>query len=158
MQKHTAMNFTIDKINIDIKAENNGIRLITENENWLLPNQTIDETQIIIEKNYKIVKNHFKEKIGEVINEIDIENVCLNIVLNFFQMYNHWRSMYEREKNRDLTFLEKDFEHPYTSHRIIDYFKRKYPEIYAEKCEWMLGMTSEEFKEYLLRKEQFDNR
>jgi hypothetical protein len=158
MQKHTTMNFTIDKINIDIKAESNGIRLITENENWLLPNQTIDETKIIIEKNYKIVKNHFKKKIGEVINEIDIENVCLNIVLNFFQMYNHWRSMYEREKNRDLTFLDKDFEHPYTSHRIIDYFKRKYPDIYAEKCEWMLGMTSEEFKEYVLRKEQFDNK
>ncbi len=66
--------------------------------------------------------------------------------------------MYKRQANRDLTFLQKDFEHPYTSYHIIDYFKNKYPDNYADKCESMLEMTTEQFAEYLLRKEQFENR
>ena len=32
------------------------------------------------------------------------------------------------KKNRDLTFIIKDFEHPYTSYQIIDYFKSTYTE------------------------------
>jgi hypothetical protein len=66
--------------------------------------------------------------------------------------------MYKREAKRDLTFIQKDFEHPSTSSHIVDYFKKKYPDNYADKCEIMLGMTSEQFKEYAIRKEQFDNR
>jgi hypothetical protein len=66
--------------------------------------------------------------------------------------------IYKRETKRDLTFIQKDFEHPYTSFKIVDYFKKMYPDNYAARCEVMLGMTPEQFKEYNIRKEQFDNR
>ena len=66
--------------------------------------------------------------------------------------------MYKREAKRDLTFLQKDFEHPYTSYHVIDYFKKMYPDNYAFKCETMLEMTPEQFKEYAIRKELFDNK
>jgi hypothetical protein len=152
------MTLTIDHIFIKINKEDNGIRLTTDNENWFIPNQTIEETKKILEINYKIVKGHFQDKTGQVVTDTDLENVCFKIVLHYFQMYNHWRTMYKRQTNRDLTFLQKDFEHPYTSYQIIDYFKNKYPDNYADKCETMLEMTSEQFKEYSIRKEQFENR
>jgi hypothetical protein len=66
--------------------------------------------------------------------------------------------MYKRETKRDLTFIQKDFENPYTSSKIVDYFKKMYPDNYATRCEVMLGMTPDQFKEYNIRKEQFDNR
>jgi hypothetical protein len=152
------MTLNIDHIFIKIDKEDNGIRLTTDNENWFIANQTFEETKKILEINYKIVKGHFQDKTGQLVTDTDLENVCFKIVLHYFQMYNHWRTMYKRQTNRDLTFLQKDFEHPYTSYQIIDYFKNKYPDNYADKCESMLEMTSEQFKEYSIRKEQFENR
>jgi hypothetical protein len=152
------MTFSIDHIIVRIDNEVNGIRLTTETENLLLQNQTLIETKSVIEKNYKIVKEYFQDKMSDTITETDLENFSLKIVLHFFYMYNLWRTMYQREKNRDLTFLDKDFKHPYTSYHIIDYFKNKYPDNYADKCETILEMTSEQFKEYLISKEQFENR
>lgn len=152
------MRYNLDHITIRLEIEDNGLRLTTDLENWFIPHQTIEETRQITEKNYGIVKDHFKSKTGQSISATDLENVCFNIVLHYFQMYNHWRTMYKNETKRDLTFIQKDFEHPYTSSHIVDYFKKMYPDTYANKCEVMLGMKPEQFKEYLIRKEQFDNR
>lgn len=152
------MKYNLDHITIKLEKEGNGLRLTTDIENWFIPHQTIEETRKITEKNYGIVKEHFKRKAGQIISASDLENVCFNIVLHFFQMYNHWRKMYRRETERDLTFIQKDFEHPYTSSHIVDYFKKMYPRHYADKCEVMLGMTPEQFKEYNIRKEQYDDR
>lgn len=152
------MTIKLDSIIINISDEDNGIRLTTENENWFIPRQTLDETKAIIEKNFKIIKTYFQDKLGEIITGSDLDNVSLKITLLYFQMYNHWRTMYKRERNRDLTFIQKDFEHPYTSNEIVDYFKNKYPDSYIEKCEIMLNMTNEQVKEYIIRKEQFDNK
>jgi hypothetical protein len=156
--KKNDMKFNIDHITVNLETKSNGIRLITDIENWFIPIQTIKESKKIIELNYKIVKDHFQHKIGQLIIESDLENVSLNIVLYYFQMYNHWRTMYKRGKNKDLIFLQKDFNHPYTSYRIIYFFKKIYPDNYADKCEIMLGMTSEEFNKYEIRKVQFDNK
>jgi len=152
------MKYNLDHITIKLEKEGNGLRLTTDMENWLIPHQTIEETRQITEKNYGIVKDHFKSKTRQIISAIDLENVCFNIVLYYFQMYNHWRTMYKRETKRDLTFIQKDFEHPSTSSQIVEYFKKIYPDNYADKCEVMLGMTPEQFKEYAISKEQFDNR
>jgi hypothetical protein len=152
------MTFNLDNIKVSISDENSGIRLTTEDENWLIRRQTLDETKTIIEKNFKIIKTHFQDKLGEVITEADLSNVSLKIALRYFQMYNHWRTMYKRETNRDLTFIQKDFEHPYTSDTIVDYFKNRYPDNYVNKCEVMLNMTTEQVRKYVIRKEQFDNR
>lgn len=152
------MTFNLDTIKVNIGEEDNGIRLTTEGENWFIPRQTLEETKTILDKNFKIIKEHFLDKVGPVITESDLNNVCLKIALRYFQMYNHWRTMYKRETNRDLTFLQKDFEHPYTSDTIVDYFKKKHPDNYVSQCEIMLNMTTEQIREYVIRKEQFDNR
>jgi hypothetical protein len=151
------MTFNIEQIKVIIEPENNGLRLTTEHESFLLFNQTFEEIKETINKNYCIVKSHFQPKATSVITQNDLENVCLKIVLSYFNMYNRWRTMYPKEKNRDLTFLQKDFEHPNTAYAIISYFKKKYHDSYSKKCEILLEMTKEEFREYDIRKEQFDN-
>lgn len=152
------MIFNLDSIKVSIADEKNGIRLTTENENCLIPRQTLDETKIIIEKNFRIIKTHFQDKLRAIITDTDLDNMSLKIALRYFQMYNHWRAMYKRETNRDLTFIQKDFEHPYTSDTIVDYFKKKYPDSYLDKCKIILNMTTEQVREYVIRKEQFDNK
>jgi hypothetical protein len=157
------MIFDVGQVTIELKNEKSfvglgeGVRLTTKEENWFIPNQTIDETSEIISKNHKIVKDHFKDRVKPIITNVDLDNVSLKIVLRYFQMYNHWRTMYKREKNRDLTFIQKDFDHPYTSDIIVNYFKSKYPDNYSDKCEIILNMTPDKLKEYVIRKEQFDN-
>ena len=152
------MKFNLDRIKVCISDENNGIRFTTENENWFIPGQSLDETKTIIKQNFKIIKTHFQDKLGKIITDLDLDNVSLKIALHYFQMYNHWRTLYKKETNRDLTFIQKDFEHPYTSDIIVDYFKKRYPDNYINNCEIMLNMTTEQVKSYVVRKEQFDNK
>lgn len=152
------MTFTLDDIKVSISDENNGIRLTTKDENWFIPRQTLDETKTILDKNFKIIKGHFLGKVGTVITQADLNNVCLKIALSYFQMYNHWRTMYKRETNRDLTFLEKDFEGTVTIYIVIGYFQNLYPDNYEDKCEAMLGMTNSELKEAVIRKFQYDTK
>ena len=150
--------FYLDNVKVNISEENNGIRLTTIDENWFIPDQNLDETKTIIEKNFRIIKTHFHDKLGKIVTEADLSNISLKICIYYFQMYNHWRSMYKKERNRDLTFIQNDFDHPSTSDTIVDYFKSTYPENYISKCEVMLNMTSEQVKNYVIRKEEFDNR
>ena len=152
------MTFNLDNIQVTVSAESNGIRLTTEDENWFIPGQTLDETKTILERNFKIIKEHFLDKVETVITQTDLNNVCLKIALSYFQMYNHWRTMYKRETNRDLTFLQKDFDNTDTIHIVIGYFKKKYQANYEDKCEAMLGMTNAELKEAVIRKDQYDNK
>ena len=56
------MTFYLDNIKVGLSDENNGIRLTTAEENWLIPKQTLAETKTIIEKNFKIIKDHFKHQ------------------------------------------------------------------------------------------------
>src|SRR5262245_31368438 len=96
--------FNLANIKVSISDENNGVRLTTEDENWLIPRQTLEETKTVLEKNFKIIKDHFLDKAGTAISQSDLNNICLKVALRYFQMYNHWRTMYKREANRDLTF------------------------------------------------------
>jgi len=153
------MTFDIDdNLNIDVQEENGSLRLSTRVGCYLVRNQTYKETKSVIKKNYGIVKDYYQGKANSLITEIDLESFSLKIVLNYFYMYNMWRTMYKREKNRDLTFLPKDFEHPTTSYLIINYFQRKYPNNYTDKCELLLNMSSDRFLEYMRFKKQFDNK
>lgn len=153
------MTFELDHNEIKLRVEPEWIRVITNSGDSIpLQNQSIEETQEIIVRNYRVVLNHFQQKVGDKINPLDLEKVSLKIVLQYFHMYNLWRGMYKRLKNPNIHFLEKDFDHPYTGHKIVDYFKNKYPKNYSEYCSILLGMNFEEFSEFEKRKEQFDNK
>lgn len=148
--------YNLDHIIVQLENAINGIRLKTDRIDCLIPNQTIEETHVVTQKNYWIVKKHFIGRIGKLVSSVDLENVSLDIVLEYFRMYNLWRTMYKGESQRDLTFIEKDFEHPQTSSCIIYYFRKTYHNDYYDKCEVMLRMSPQQFKEYLIWKNQFD--
>jgi len=147
----------IDNMKMVIEQENQGLRLKTDTDNLLLQNQTYDETVRMVNTNYEIVKNYFQKKVDTYIDSIDLKQVCLRIALRHFYMYNLWRTMYKKERNRDLTFLHKDFDHPQTNDIIIQFFKDRYPNNYSNKCEAMLDMSPEEFKAYDKNRQDFQN-
>ena len=65
------MIISIGRITVNLENERNGIRLITDNEDYFIPNQTIDETLKIMEINFQIVKEYFKTKTGCIVTETD---------------------------------------------------------------------------------------
>lgn len=150
------MTFNLDINEIRVQAEINGLRLTTNTgDNQLLTNVSITEIREVVTKNYILVKEHYHNKTTDKLAQTDIEKVSLKVVLRYFYMYQLWRTMYKREKNRDLTFIKKDFEHPYTLDTIISYFKSAYPKQYADKCEIMLNMSSDKFKKYEKERQEF---
>jgi hypothetical protein len=149
------MNFYVDNIKVDLSKETGGLRLRTDDDNLLLANQTIEETRSIVLKNHRIVKENYEKLVNNLIDSDDISKVSMRIVLHYLYMYNLWRTMYKREEKRDLTFREKDFDHPYTKDKIIEYFKNKYPSDYSVKCETLLRMTTEDFNKYEKNRQDF---
>ncbi len=152
------MKFKIDDTEIELARENKGIRLTTHNDdNIILPNQTMDSVENIVKENFQIVKSYYQAKSGVSVSvdKHDISVVSLKIVLYYLYMYNMWRRIYEHHKDRDLEFLAEDFENPSTRDTIIWYFKKKYPENYSTKCELMLSMSADEFKSYEKKRQEF---
>jgi hypothetical protein len=150
--------FTIDNIKIDLTEENNGIRLITQNDdNVILPNQTMTSIENIVKDNFQIVKSHYQFKSGVPvsIDEHDLSIISLKIVLHYLYMYNMWRITYPQHKDQELKFLSKDFKNPNTVDMIIRFFKNKYPETYAAKCQLMLGMSTDEFSGFEKGRQNF---
>ena len=150
--------FTIDEIKIELTEENKGIRLTTRNDdNVILPNQTMTSVENIVRENFQIVKSHYLAKTGVLvsIDEYDLSFISLKIVLHYLYMYNMWRITYPQHRDQELKFLPKDFEHPNTGDMIIWYLKNKYPETYAAKCQLMLGMSTDEFTNYEKKRQEF---
>jgi hypothetical protein len=148
------MKFKLDSIAVYLNEENLGVRLTTNGENRFFENQTINEIKPVIEKNYKIVQSHLKHKIGEKLLANDLSNLSLKIVVQYFYMYNTWRRIHKKQQHRDLTFLEKDFDHPYTEYAVIDYFRENCPEDYITRCATIWNMTIEEAENYINRTDQ----
>lgn len=150
------MKFSLDSNEINLKAEKQGLRLTSKaGDNLLLANVSEEETEDMVRKNYACVKEFYSQKASAEIQATDLEAVSLKIVLHYFYMYQLWRSIYEKEKNRSLAFLSGDFDHPGTADEIISYFKGKYRRNYRAKCAAMLGMNAEEFSRYEKGREDF---
>lgn len=147
----------IDNMKMVVHEEGHGLRLKTDTDNLLLQNQTYEEVVKVVNTNYEIVKNFFQQRVGASVDLIDLKQVSLKIVIRYLYMHNLWRAMYKRERNRDLTFLLKDFDHPQTSDLIIQFFKEKYPDKYSDKCEAMLDMSPEKFRTYDKNRQDFQN-
>ncbi len=135
-----------------------GLRLSALNNGWPLPGQTLEETKEVITKNFELVKEKYADVSSNSIYPEDLLEVCLRIVIHYFYLYNLWRSIYPQEKNRNLTFLSKDYDHPYTYDMIIQFFKNKYPGAYASKSATMLNLTTEEVLRYEEERHDFYSR
>lgn len=151
------MFFHIEKIKIELTEDLYGIRLKTATDDLPLPGQTISETMETVRKNFEIVQEEYKKPTPDNIDMDEVNEVCLKIVLYYFYLYNSWKKTNEKEKDRDLTFLPKDFSHPYTYDIVIQYFKSKYPTDYAGKCAVMLGLQVENLLKYEYDRADFYN-
>jgi hypothetical protein len=151
--------FEIDGIAIELAEENEGVRLTTHNgDNVILQDQTLISAENTVRENFLTVKTHYyraEAGLSVAIDEHDLSIISLKIVLHYLYMYNMWRRMYMELKDRDLRFLTKDFENPSTGDMIISYFRNKYPEAYSGKCELLLGMSADEFRDYEKSRQEF---
>lgn len=151
------MILSIEKIEIELIEDQYGLKMTAFENKYPLPGQTLEETQAVLTKNFDIVKEKYLQASLDIIDTDDLHEVCMKIVLHYFYLYNTWKSMYEKDKNRDLTFLDKDFNHPNTYDKIIHHFKYKYPNDYAEKCAVLMGKSKEEVLQYEANTNDFYN-
>jgi hypothetical protein len=151
----------IENITLSLSNEGGNVRVKSDKENVILPNQNIDTVAELIEHNFNVVVSHYKLMIDKGKKEFDFSDinfVGISIVLYYLYMYNSWRSMYKKQENRDLKFIEKDFSHPSTHDIVFNYFKTKYPSDWEEKCTVLLGMEVAELKAYYKTREESYNK
>jgi len=94
------------------------------------------------------VNHYFAKRALGKIDSAEIELVSLKIVFGYLRMYNKWQIMDIKEKNRDLTFIDKDFNNQKTFDIIVRYFKNKYPNGYSKICEILPDMSPDKFRDY----------
>ena len=142
------MSFQVEGIEIDLTNERHGVRLKTPTDNLLLANQTFDEVEQVIRRNFETVRTFYQERADETVSFSDLNLICLKIVFRFFYMHNMWRNEGKRLKNKALEFLAADLTHPYSYDEVIDVLRKKHPSDYSTKCGRLLKMTPDEFKKY----------
>lgn len=149
----------IDDINIQVTRDVKGIRAASEVSSLMLPGQTIREAARLIKENYKIVRDHYEQRSRGGVKAKDLSHISLKIVFSYLYMYNMWREFYPKEKDRDLRFIQKDFTHPQTYDIIINHFKKRDKNNYAQPCQWLMDMGTHEFAQHeKARQEFFDRR
>ena len=149
------MVFYIETMQIELIENQYGLQLTMGDYQSPLPGQTIAETTDTIKRNFEILKSQYAKTASGTIEVKELNEVCLKIVLYFFGLYNSWKYANEKEKDRDLTFLPKDFSHAHTMDIIIQYFKNKYPKDYAGKCASILDIPVAELLKYEYNRNDF---
>jgi hypothetical protein len=143
------MTFNLDQHTIHLNEEKSGWRLTSSaGDHLLLAHVTMEETKELVTRNYQLVKQHYQEMGAHKVAAEDLATLSLKIVLHYFYMYQLWRSLYKKEKNRDLGFLTSDLQHPQTWDMVIAYFKTRSPKNYSEPCKTLLGLDTEKFIAY----------
>ncbi|MGB4959138.1 MAG: hypothetical protein WBO36_06645 [Saprospiraceae bacterium] len=151
------MNFVIEGINIELRKDAKALRANILDEGYYFSFQSFQETKDTITSNFYVVKEHYSQTALLTISMTELNEVSLKIVLYYFQLYNSWRSIYEKYKDKDLTFLNKDYTHPYTYDLIINYFRLKYPEDYIKIAAAMINKSPSEVLKYKTDRDDFYN-
>lgn len=145
--------------NLGLISENLNVRVISDTENVLLKNQSIEQVRQLLADNYAIVYRHYSSK--SLCSSEDLENVnkvSISIVLHYLYMYNNWRNTYRNMQDFDLRFNDKDFANPTTFDIIVNYYKKRYPYDWIRKCNRLLGMSAKELQKYYEEREKFYNK
>lgn len=152
----------IENITLSLSNESGNVRVRSDKESIILPNQSIDAVSDLIKHNFDLVINHYKlmtdNKGEKEFDFTDLNTISISIVLHYLYMYNSWRTMYKQQEKRDLKFIEKDFSHPSTHDILFNYFKTKYPNDWEEKCAVLLGMEETELNAYYKTREEYYNK
>ncbi|CAN5774771.1 hypothetical protein BH10BAC3_BH10BAC3_05190 [soil metagenome] len=96
------MIFYIEKIKIELTENAYGLKLNALNDVFPLPGQTVAETINTITKNFDIVSTKYRKIATDIVTAEDLNEVSLKIVFHYFYLYNSWRKLYKKEKNRSL--------------------------------------------------------
>jgi hypothetical protein len=78
-------------------------------------------------------------------------------VLYYLSTYIFWKKEYPKEKNRDLIFIEKDFNKPSTNDIIINYLRNEYPTKFIKLCSILLDKSIDETEIYIKNRLDFQN-
>ena len=151
------MTLFIEQLEIKLTEDQYGLRLNWDDAQLPLPGQTLATATDLLQKNFATVKGRFSLLASDTIPAEELDEVSLKVVLHYFYLYNSWKYSNEKEKDRDLAFLQKDFHHPYTYDIILQYFKLKYPGDYALKCACLTEKTADELLKYEYDRDSFYN-
>ena len=151
------MIFQIEQMEIELTEDQYGLRLNWDNAQLPLPGQTLATATDLLQKNFATVIGRFSQLASDDIPAEELHEVSLKVVLHYFYLYNSWKYSNEKEKDRDLAFLPKDFQHPNTYDIILQYFKIKYPGDYARKSASLTEKTVEELLKYEYDRDSFYN-
>lgn len=151
------MYFYIEDLKIELINKDSWILLKMGDYQLPLPGQTIEGTLDIITNNFNILKSKYAKHALQTIENNEINEVCLKVALHFFGIYNLWKFYIERENDRDLSFISKDFNHPQAKDIIIQYFRNKYPLDFLSKSASLLDMEVDKLAKYIANRDEFYN-
>src|SRR5689334_20194019 len=126
------MSFFLDNIEINLTTEDQKTILRTSIE-YRVFHRTIDDVKSVLEKNYSVVKDQFKNKRGSVVSDRDLDEVCLDILLFFAQTRNMGFDANRKDMLQVLSNEKKDFDRS-SKEIIMNHFRRKYPSDFVGRC------------------------
>jgi hypothetical protein len=153
------METNVENIKIRLNKVRDKVEINYGFENFIIYTSIEPQELIkIIKRNIIIVREYYNNKKGDsIINQINLDILYLKIVLYYLSTYIFWKKEYPKEKNRDLIFIEKDFNKPSTNDIIINYLRNEYPTKFIKLCSILLDKSIDETEIYIKNRLDFQN-
>jgi len=141
----------LDKIELYISKKLFGKVKIEFNGQTILINDKKVRVVDTIKYNYEKIKAHYISNLSKTQSSKfdfeDLNSISVKILIHYLDQYSRWKEQYTKS-NYDITFYEKDFDHPNTNDIIILYLKEKHPNNWKTISEKYINMTTKEFDSY----------
>lgn len=117
----------------------------------------VEELQSIIEQNYPVVKDHYKDKRGSIVSDKDLDDICIAILWHWIRAAELGQTPNGKEMNKVLKEKRKDFDH-YAKEIIVNLMRARYPDHYAKPSAFLLDISEKEITDYVAWQEMMYNK
>jgi len=110
------------------------------------------------EKFHNKIEEYYSDLAGEQI-PIDLFNDLIDKITDYqYDNYNRFWKQYPKSRKRYSELKIDDLEHPFTHYMITDFLKQKAALTYQKFSKILLKMNDDEFRDYEIRKYQYETK
>src|SRR5687768_13248357 len=107
---------------------------------------------------YDTIYRYYADRVGEKISSTFLSGLTERITEHYYEQYSRFRIQYPKSVKRYSTFKIDDLEHPEVTEIVINYFKERVGDNYAENAMIALGLSLPELRRFEEYREAYHNK
>ena len=107
---------------------------------------------------FNVIYNHYTEKVGKRISPELLRGLSEKITDHYFEQYSGFKVQYPKSAKRYSTFKMDDLNHPNVTEMVINYFRQKAGDKYADYATIVLECSVNDLNKFEKNREDYYNK